>query len=314
MLYSVLFYLEGNQNKNRENRRKVKKVTRPHAKQVYKQSYFPTKIGSQVSNYFLCIKWVILHDQQPQYGYSMRLIHRVIAFPPHAILSRMFYQPVLRACWFIPWQAALKSYYSCTSILCQYWPGCHSDSHTIFDKDWSGTSPNRTGSPKLVGSSHRHQPGRASLVLPPRLDRSDYSEPWYQPTPPDIITQEPLLCNQRNREKSKMSQPHINEDTDLSSDPNYFNNTHSFNTANPFNNVWNNCTIADDRSGILAWLSPLERTRHDDIRARRIENVGDWLLQTEEYRNWLGGTSNGGPNFSALFCYGDPGVGKTYIR
>jgi len=47
----------------------------------------------------------------------------------------------------------------------------------IFYKDWSGTSPNQTGPPKLVGSSHRHQPGRASLVLPPRLDRSDYSEP-----------------------------------------------------------------------------------------------------------------------------------------
>ena len=29
-------------------------------------------------------------------------------------------------------------------------------SHAIFYKDWSGTSPNRTGPPKLVGSSHRH--------------------------------------------------------------------------------------------------------------------------------------------------------------
>jgi len=112
-----------------------------------------------------------------------------------------------------------------------------------------------------------------------------------------------------------MSQPHTNEDTNLSSDPNYFNNAHSFNTTNSFNKVWNNCTIADEDSGIWAWLSPLEpQTRHDDIRARRIEKVGDWLLQTEEYRNWLGGTSNGGPNCSALFCYGDPGVGKTYIR
>ena len=70
------------------------------------------KIGSQVSNCFWCIMWVILHDHVPQYGYSMRLIHRVIAFPPYVILSRMFYQPVSRTCWFIPWQVALKSYYS----------------------------------------------------------------------------------------------------------------------------------------------------------------------------------------------------------
>jgi len=136
------------------------------------------KASSQVSKYFWCIKWVILHDQLPQYRDLMCLIHRVIAFPPHAILSRMFYQPVLRASWFIPWQAALKSYYSYTSILSKCWPGCHSDSHAIFYKDWSGTSPNWTGPPKLVGSSHRHQPGRVSLVLPPGLDRSDYSEPW----------------------------------------------------------------------------------------------------------------------------------------
>ena len=136
------------------------------------------KIGPGVSNYFWCIKWVILHDQLPQYGYSMRLIHQVNAFPPHAILSRMFYQPVLRGCWFIQWQEALKSFYSYTSILRECGHGCHSDPHAIFHNDWSGTSPNRTGPPKLVGSSHRHQPGRASLVFPLRLDRSDYSEPW----------------------------------------------------------------------------------------------------------------------------------------
>ena len=51
----------------------------------------------------------------------------------------------------------------------------------IFYKDWSGTSPNQTEPPTLVGSIHQHQPGRASLVLPPRLDRSDYSEPWSGP-------------------------------------------------------------------------------------------------------------------------------------
>ena len=50
--------------------------------------------------------------------------------------------------------------------------------YAIFYKDWLGISPDRTGPPELVRSSHRHQSGLRSLVLPPRLDRSDYSEPW----------------------------------------------------------------------------------------------------------------------------------------
>ena len=74
--------------------------------------------------------------------------------------------------------------------------------------------------------------------------------------------------------------------------------------------------MADEKSEILAWLSPLEpQIRHHDIRTRRIDQVGDWLLQTEEYRSWFGGMTGGKKsNGSALFCYGDPGVGKTYIR
>ena len=56
-------------------------------------------------------------------------------------------------------------------------------------------------------------------------------------------------------------------------------------------NVWSNCTIADDRSQILTWLSPLEpRLRHQDIRDRRVETVGEWLLQTEEFRSWYAGS------------------------
>ena len=92
-------------------------------------------------------------------------------------------------------------------------------------------------------------------------------------------------------------------------------NIDSFNIKDSYNKVWNNCTIADEDSEILTWLSPLEpQTRHRDIRTRRIDNVGGWLLETEEYRNWFRGISDGGPNGSALFCYGGPGVGKTYIR
>jgi len=72
---------------------------------------------------------------------------------------------------------------------------------------------------------------------------------------------------------------------------------------------------ADERWEILAWLSPLEPLiRHRDIRARRVDEVGDWLFQTEEYRNWFGGICGSESDGAALFCYGGPGVGKTYIR
>jgi len=57
--------------------------------------------------------------------------------------------------------------------LMHFCPPVYSDTHAIFYEDWSGTSSNRTGPPKLVGSCHRHQPGSAILVLPLRLDRSD---------------------------------------------------------------------------------------------------------------------------------------------
>ena len=101
----------------------------------------------------------------------------------------------------------------------------------------------------------------------------------------------------------------------MSQPPVYENNKDSFNTTNSFNQVWNNCTVADEDSGIVAWLSPLEpQIRHHDIRTRRVDEVGDWLLQTDEYRNWVGSIDGNGPNGSALFCYGGPGVGKSYIR
>lgn len=92
----------------------------------------------------------------------------------------------------------------------------------------------------------------------------------------------------------------------------FSNNTNAFNTTV---NVSNNVTVADDRSGIIAWLSPLDpRPRHQDIRDRRIENVGEWILQTEEFRSWYTSSAEGESDNAVLFCSGDPGVGKTFIR
>jgi len=87
----------------------------------------------------------------------------------------------------------------------------------------------------------------------------------------------------------------------------------SFNT-NSYNNVWNNYTITDGWSQLLTWLSPLEPSlRHQDIRERRVRGVGEWLLQTEEFRSWRAGSGEEESDGAVLFGHGDPGVGKTFI-
>ena len=94
----------------------------------------------------------------------------------------------------------------------------------------------------------------------------------------------------------------------------FSNNTNSLNNYTAVS-VSNNFTFADDLPNILAWLSPLDpRLRHQDIGDRRVENVGEWLLQTEEFSSWRGGSERGESDNAVLFCYGDPGAGKTFIR
>src|SRR5205807_10227144 len=89
------------------------------------------------------------------------------------------------------------------------------------------------------------------------------------------------------------------------------------NCFNHVNHVSNNITVnpIDDDSKLLAWLSPLEpHVRHQDIRDQRVASVGDWLLETKEFRNWYNGSGEDESDHAALLCYGDPGVGKSYIR
>jgi len=52
--------------------------------------------------------------------------------------------------------------------------------------------------------------------------------------------------------------------------------------------------------------------RHRSIRTTRFEGVGDWILKTVEFREWRRG--EGGVDKAVLFCSGNPGVGKTYLR
>ena len=73
-----------------------------------------------------------------------------------------------------------------------------------------------------------------------------------------------------------------------------------------------NKAIADENLEIMEWLSPLDPGgRHQDVRTNRVDGVGDWVLETNEFREWR---SEGGAGGAVLFCHGDPGVGKTYLR
>ena len=74
-------------------------------------------------------------------------------------------------------------------------------------------------------------------------------------------------------------------------------------------------TVTDDRSEILTWLSPLEpHLRHYDLQKSRIKGVGEWLLRTEEFQSWRNGDGQGESQKTIIFCSGNLGVGKTYIK
>ena len=124
-----------------------------------------------------------------------------------------------------------------------------------------------------------------------------------------------------------MSKSFRTNDNSRSNIGNSFNTVGSFNKNENFLNNYDNCfnidashtttvnyTTVDDRSEILAWLSPLEpRVRHRDIVARRIESIGAWLLETEEFKRWYRGSSEDESFCQVLFCSGNPGVGKSYV-
>ena len=88
-------------------------------------------------------------------------------------------------------------------------------------------------------------------------------------------------------------------------------NTGCGNTIGSFNNT--NIYKSDEDVQVMRWLSPLEpNNRHQSVRNERFDGVGDWLLETSEFREWRGG--EGGADKAVLFCSGNPGVGKTYLR
>ena len=148
-------------------------------------------------------------------------------------------------------------------------------------------------------------------ILLTNLGEVDWTALWYPSTsiPPAF----PFLQSPRNSRTGFRLSPSSILYSTLSSKErkmaqSFCNNIGSFNTVN-------NVNAADERSNILAWLSPLEpRLQHKDIQDRRVKNIGEWVLETEAFKSWYAGSGENESDNAVLFCYGDPGVGKTFIR
>jgi len=84
------------------------------------------------------------------------------------------------------------------------------------------------------------------------------------------------------------------------------------NMSNFCNNTIN-VGVSEESLRIQAWLSPLEPdARHQDVSNRRLDGVGEWVLQKNEFESWR--ESQDSSVNPTLLCYGNQGAGKTYIR
>ena len=92
------------------------------------------------------------------------------------------------------------------------------------------------------------------------------------------------------------------------------NSFNSFNILTNHNNIVSFATETDTEGHqILQWLSPLEpQKRHQDVRTNRLDGIGNWVLETNEFRKWT--DEEDGCVERVFFCCGNPGVGKTYLR
>jgi len=91
-------------------------------------------------------------------------------------------------------------------------------------------------------------------------------------------------------------------------------NSNSYNVTDSLNNNINlGKVIAYESPKIMRWLSLLDsRRRNQGVRTDRLECIGDSLLETNEFLEWKSGESGADKNL--LFYYGNPVVGKTFLR
>ena len=105
---------------------------------------------------------------------------------------------------------------------------------------------------------------------------------------------------------------HTRTDNNTTNNLHGSSNTNFANVSNSYNNIIN-MGGSEESSRIQAWLSPLEpHARHQDVRNRRLDGVGEWVLRKNEFESWR--DSEDSTANPTLLCYGDQGTGKTYIR
>ena len=123
-----------------------------------------------------------------------------------------------------------------------------------------------------------------------------------------------------NRKSSLSSDPcqnstsisHTRTDNKTTNNVHGNSNTNFANVLNSYNNTIN-VGASEESSRIQEWLSLLEpHARHQDVRSRRLDGVGDWVLQRNEFESWH--KSRDSSVNPTLLCYGGEGAGKTYIR
>jgi len=115
-----------------------------------------------------------------------------------------------------------------------------------------------------------------------------------------------------NSDPFQYGQLHTRADNNTINNVHGSSNTNFANVSNYHNNTFNVGT-SQESSKIQAWLSPLEpQLRHQDVGSRRLDGIGGWVLQRDEFESWRKGQdSSVNPT---LLGYGDQGAGKTYIR
>ena len=105
---------------------------------------------------------------------------------------------------------------------------------------------------------------------------------------------------------------HTSTDNSTTNNVHGSSNKNFANVSNSYNHTIN-VGVGEESARIQAWLSPLEPyARHQDVRNRRLDGVGDWVLKKNEFDSWR--KSKDGSENPTLLCYGDQGAGKTYIR
>ena len=114
------------------------------------------------------------------------------------------------------------------------------------------------------------------------------------------------------RDPCQYSISHTRTDNNTTNNVQGGSNTNFANISNSYNNTIS-VGVSEESLKIQAWLSPLvPHARHQDVRSRRLDGVGDWVLQKNEFESWR--KSQDSSVNPTLLCYGGQGAGKTYIR